>query len=151
VWVCIGTVERKRYRTGVRCEARIQCDHVRPGIPNARARLQFYRALGRAYYFAQGCEQKDFYFHKSFTPAGSGATYIDGLLGLFYGLWDRMATTSRGVVGRQTKIEADRSVRSASILISELYSEPYGWQEGKKVLDTILLAWPLVALAPGLK
>ena len=41
---------------------------------------------------------------------------------------------------------------------------PFGWrlhakayfltggeQEGKKVLDTILLAWPLVALAPGLK
>ena len=25
------------------------------------------------------------------------------------------------------------------------------WQLGKKVLDTILLAWPLVALAPGLK
>ena len=42
-------------------------------------------------------------------------------------------------------------MRLASILISELYSDPYGWQEGKKVLDTILLAWPLVALAPGLK
>ena len=27
----------------------------------------------------------------------------------------------------------------------------YGWQEGKKVLATILLACPLVALAPGLK
>jgi hypothetical protein len=62
-----------------------------------------------------------------------------------------MAKASRVLAGRQTKIEADRTTRSASILISELYSDPYGWQEGKKVLDTILLAWPLVALAPGLK
>ena len=62
-----------------------------------------------------------------------------------------MAKTSSLLAGWQTKIEADRSVRSASILISEWFPDLYGWQEGKKVLDTILLAWPLVALAPGLK
>jgi hypothetical protein len=41
---------------------------------------------------------------------------------------------------RQTKEEAARILRAASLLIAEYRANPYGVQEGKKVLDTIFEA-----------